>query len=270
MSVNLFSLLCSGDIPIKASALGKITTYGGPILYLFGYGSILFVILVWVDSGSTLPPSRRLYKLQRPAATNGLSADQLRRDVAEEAQSVANSNDLLRVHHVTKTFGQNTVVENLSFGVSRDTVFAMLGPNGAGKTTTFNIIRESLFIILDPPFLISHVGGDTVPDAGDVVINGVSVINHPTTARLALGVCPQFTAIDSQLTVREHLIVYGRLKGLRRGDELNHNVQSVMQATGLNIYANRLASKLSGGNQRKLSLAFALMGPYFIYFYSGV
>lgn len=140
MSVNLFSLLCSGDTPIKASALGQITRYGGPILYLFVYGFILFSILVWFDSGSTLP--RRLSKL-RPV-TNGSSADQFKQDVAEEAQSVAHSNDLLRVLQVTKTFGRNTVVEDVSFGVSRDTVFAMLGPNGAGKTTTFNIIRESV------------------------------------------------------------------------------------------------------------------------------
>lgn len=99
-----------------------------------------------------------------------------------------------------------------------------------------------------------------MPDAGDVHINGVSVIRHPRTARLALGVCPQFTAIDSQLTVREHLMIYGRLKGLTGGEELRHNVDALMQATALNIYADRLASKLSGGNQRKLSLAIALIG----------
>ena len=72
--------------------------------------------------------------------------------------------------------------------------------------------------------------------------------------------CPQFTAIDSQLTVREHLLVYGRLKGLYRGEELSRNVESLMHATSLHMYADRLASKLSGGNQRKLSLAIALIG----------
>ena len=103
-------------------------------------------------------------------------------------------------------------------------------------------------------------GGNIIPNAGDVIINGVSVVRHPTSARIALGVCPQFTAIDSQLTVREHLVIYGRLKGLRRGDEVNHNVESLMRATALHVYADRLASKLSGGNQRKLALAIALIG----------
>lgn len=55
-----------------------------------------------------------------------------------------------------------------------------------------------------------------IPDSGDILIDGTSVIRKPRTARLALGVCPQFTAIDSQLTVREHLFVYGRLKGLKK------------------------------------------------------
>lgn len=101
-----------------------------------------------------------------------------------------------------------------------------------------------------------------IPDRGDVLLNGVSVIRHPRSARLALGVCPQFTAIDSQLTTREHLLIYGRLKGLERGAELQTNVEALMDATGLAQYADRLASKLSGGNQRKLSLAIALIGSH--------
>ena len=70
--------------------------------------------------------------------------------------------------------------------------------------------------------------------------------------------------MDSQLTVREHLVVYGRLKGLRDGEELQSSVQTLINATALSVYADRLASKLSGGNQRKLSLAIALIG-WFIF-----
>lgn len=55
-------------------------------------------------------------------------------------------------------------------------------------------------------------------------------------------------------------MTYGRLKGLYRGLELNENVEILMEATALSLYADRLASKLSGGNQRKLSLAIALIG----------
>jgi ATP-binding cassette, subfamily A (ABC1), member 3 len=134
-----------------------------------------------------------------------------------------------------------------------------IGPNGAGKTTTFNMIR-----------------GETTPTSGDVMINGVSITRHAGAARARLGVCPQFTAIDSQLTVREHLKagfflasrrrvdrfpqIYGMLKGLHSGAEVTRNIDTLLEATTLTAYADRLASKLSGGNQRKLALAIALMG----------
>lgn len=98
------------------------------------------------------------------------------------------------------------------------------------------------------------------PTKGDIFINGISVTQHPRGARLSLGVCPQFTAIDAQLTVREHLMLYGRLKGIPRGPELDQNVDILLKATALAEYTNRLASQLSGGNQRKLALAIAMMG----------
>jgi ABC-type multidrug transport system ATPase subunit len=104
------------------------------------------------------------------------------------------------------------------------------------------------------------VGGETVPDSGNIEIQGTSVVRHPKNARASLGVCPQFTAIDSHLTVKQHLVIYGRLKGLRTGSELEENITTVLQATKLAQYADRLASKLSGGNQRKLALAIALLG----------
>ncbi|KAL6298600.1 hypothetical protein BKA93DRAFT_743844 [Sparassis latifolia] len=243
VSVNLFSLLCNGDSPVTASSMGVIGRYGGPILYMFIYAFILFGILVWVDSGSLLPRKTSPKKLAA-RTPGGAVAPGRHKDVDDEAAAVASSDDVLRVLNVVKAYGKssNRVVNDVSLGVSTDTIFALLGPNGAGKTTVFNVIR-----------------GDVIPDHGDVLINGISVISHPRRARLSLGVCPQFTAIDSQLTVREHLLVYGRLKGLLR-EELHHNVDSLMHATSLHVYADRLASKLSGGNQRKLSLAIALIG----------
>jgi ATP-binding cassette, subfamily A (ABC1), member 3 len=225
--------------------MGDLMRYGGPILYLFIYGFVLFAILVGVDSGLILPR-----RVARPRRQNALSpSGQLsfhekspRQDVVAEAQAVSTSDDLLRVLQITKSYDGAKVVDDVSLGVPRDTVFAMLGPNGAGKTTSCSIIC-----------------GDVVPDMGDVLINGVSVANHPQIARLSLGVCPQFTAIDAQLSVREHLMIYGHLKGLS-GPDLNRDVEALMQATLLTPFSDRLASKLSGGNQRKLSLAIALIG----------
>ncbi|KAJ7083365.1 hypothetical protein B0H15DRAFT_785012 [Mycena belliarum] len=240
VSVNLFSLLCDGgSTSITAAWMGSIMRYGGPITYLIVQSFVLLGVLVWVDSGTLLP--QRLRKRAKVGAAAGVDRP-AKGDVALEARSAAQSDDLLRVLNVSKTFGSKTVVDDVSFGVSRNTIFCMLGPNGAGKTTTFNMIR-----------------GDIIPTSGDALIQGTSVVNHPRTARVSLGVCPQFSAIDAQLSVREHLVIYGKLKGLQ-SDELLSSIDSLLLATGLNQYADRLASKLSGGNQRKLSLAIALMG----------
>jgi ABC-type Na+ transport system ATPase subunit NatA len=246
--------------------MGTIITFGGPILYLFVYGFVLLAILVWVHSGSIFPrrleASRWRPFLSQPEEAQAPQGES-RQDVVAEARSVSISDDLLRVLHVTKSFGNNKVVDDVSLGVSRDTIFAMLGPNGAGKTTCFNVIRELSSVIKQLSLIFAFLGGDVVPEAGDALIKGVSVVHHPRAARISLGVCPQFTAIDSQLTVREHLIIYGRLKGLRR-DDLRDNVESLMRATTLISFADRLASKLSGGNQRKLSLAIALIGKVYL------
>lgn len=119
--------------------MGSITHFGGPILYLIIYSFVLLAILVWVDSGSLLP--RRLRSQKQISADSGSSGIR-REDVIAEAKSASDSRDLLRVLDVSKTYGTNKVVDNVTLGVSRDTVFALLGPNGAGKTTTFNMIRE--------------------------------------------------------------------------------------------------------------------------------
>ena len=142
VSVNLFSLLCDGSTPVTTSSMGDIMRYGGPILYLFVQGFALLGILVWADSGSIIP--RRFLKThkQQVRLDENLAANEIsRQDVAKEARAVAQSSDALRVLHVTKTFDGNRVVDDVSFGIPGDVIFAMLGPNGAGKTTTFNMIR---------------------------------------------------------------------------------------------------------------------------------
>ncbi|KAJ2917839.1 hypothetical protein MD484_g2550, partial [Candolleomyces efflorescens] len=239
VSVNLFTLLCDDGLPATTGSMGQITKFGGPIVYLFATIFVLLAVLVWADSGSRT--ARRLRDIQQLKKEEN-KASHSKEDVFAAAEEASRSDDLLRILDVSKSYSGQRVVDDVSFSLPSDTVFALLGPNGAGKTTTFNMIR-----------------GDVIPDIGDILINGTSVVRHPKTARASLGVCPQFTAIDSQLTVREHLIIYGKLKGLN-SQELDESVEIILRATALVTYADRLASKLSGGNQRKLSLAIALIG----------
>lgn len=238
LTLNEFSLLCRGLSSI-ASYPGAIDVYGGPILYLLIQFFALSAFLVWYDSGGRLSLRRKHKQRSSDLEEETTTTDDP--TIREELSRVQSSNDGLRALHLHKNFGTVTAVENITFGVRKSEVFCLLGPNGAGKSTTISLIR-----------------GDLRPsnNNGDVIVEGIPLSSHRAAARHHLGVCPQFDAIDA-LTTAEHLRFYASVRGV---PDVNHNVTTVMAAVGLTTYANRLASKLSGGNKRKLSLAIALMG----------
>ncbi|GKT44087.1 ABC transporter A family member 3 [Colletotrichum spaethianum] len=239
LALNLFSTACDGRH--LASNPGGILQYGGPILYLLLQSIGLFVILLWADSGSVGTSARRLWQRRYHDETEDANASD--EEVANEVARVTtqSSDDGLRVMHLTKTFGRNTAVDNVSFGIQRSQVFALLGPNGAGKSTTISLIR-----------------GDIKPsrNGGEILIEDKSVIHDLPAARANLGVCPQHDAMDL-MTVREHLEFYARVRGI---PDIGHNVDAVIHAVGLQAFSTRMAHALSGGNKRKLSLGIALMG----------
>jgi ATP-binding cassette, subfamily A (ABC1), member 3 len=175
VSVNLFSLLCSGEEPVTTSRMGDIMRYGGPILYLILYSFFLFGVLVWHDSGSLLRAQWRKPTKDRDQAVQGEATRPARPDVEQEAREVAQSGDALRVLRVSKSFEGKRVVDNVSFGVALGTTMALLGPNGAGKTTTFNMIRECSFILTSAshrPFSTSSVLNRT--SSGLPSVSGIS------------------------------------------------------------------------------------------------
>ncbi|KAI2628792.1 P-loop containing nucleoside triphosphate hydrolase protein [Hypoxylon sp. NC1633] len=239
ITLNLFSVTCDGDqIQPNPAAL---TAYGGPILYLLIQSAILFGFLLWHDSGSGRTLLNRLTQKAVPSSQDPAGLDE---EVANElirVTSTPQDSDGLRVLHLTKSFGKNTAVDNVTFGVQHSEVFALLGPNGAGKSTTISLIR-----------------GDIQPsrNGGDILVENTSVSRRRAQARSHLGVCPQFDAIDS-MTVLEHLRFYARIRGI---PDIEHNVRAVLHAVGLEAFSTRMAHALSGGNKRKLSLGIALMG----------
>ncbi|KAL3481817.1 hypothetical protein BJX99DRAFT_253340 [Aspergillus californicus] len=237
-SLNLFSILCRGSAGRTiASYPGEIGLYGGPIVYLIVQSIILFGLIVWIENGSSL--SSWLRSKSKPHDVE--EKEPVDRNIAEEVARVSNTKDNLRLLHVNKMFKKFVAVEDITFGVGTGEVFALLGPNGAGKTTTISLIR-----------------GDIQPtySAGEILVDNVSVLKHRAAARSRLGVCPQFDAMD-QMTVLEHLIFYARIRGV---PDITHNVREVIRAVGLTPFKYRMATKLSGGNKRKLSLGIALMG----------
>ncbi|KAI1116486.1 hypothetical protein F5Y14DRAFT_406924 [Nemania sp. NC0429] len=239
VALNLFSTTCDGE-ELRSNP-GSLLGFGGPILYLILQSIVLFSVLLWYDSGAGLTFLNRITQRSIKTKSDGNASDE---EIAIELNRVTSTPqdaDGLRVLHLTKTFGKFTAVDNVTFGVQHGEVFALLGPNGAGKSTTISLIR-----------------GDLQPslNGGDVLVEDTSVVRHRAAARSHLGVCPQFDAIDS-MTVLEHLRFYARIRGI---PDIEHNVQAVIRAVGLEAFATRMAHALSGGNKRKLSLGIALMG----------
>lgn len=235
LTFNEFSSLCTSTSLRTNPA--DILVFGGPVLYMICQALLLLGILVWYDSGYKPNFLRNKHKSTHVEDVDGLYDDAIHKEKAR----VEDCSDELRVNHVTKVFGDNLAVDDMSFGVPRGEIFALLGPNGAGKSTTISMIRGEL----QP----SKAGGD-------ILIRDVSMIKSRATARLNMGVCPQFDATD-KMTATEHLRFYGRAHGI---SDLEHNVQNVIDAVGLRPFKDRMAAKLSGGNKRKLSLGIALIG----------
>lgn len=243
LALNLFSSACDGN-EVSANP-GDIQRYGGPILYLVVQSVLYFSFIVWFDAGSAGSIFRNVSHNDKDTKSNNIQTDAEvgNEEVDNEYTQVteAKRENGLRVVNLTKSFKNNTAVDNVTFDIKRGEVFALLGPNGAGKSTTISLIR-----------------GDIKPsrNGGDIFVEDVSVSKNLTAARANLGVCPQFDALDF-MTVRDHLEFYAKVRGI---PDIEHNVFSVLHAVGLTAFSTRMAHALSGGNKRKLSLGIALMG----------
>lgn len=147
----------------------------------------------------------------------------------------------IKTVELTKYYGDLTAVDGLNLTVEAGTLFSLLGVNGAGKTTT-----------------IKMLSGLTVPTSGDAYISGVSVCKEPRQAKARLAVSPQETAVAPNLTVQENLLLMAGVHGLNRTLR-RERVAEIAEQLELNVVWKRRAGKLSGGFQRRLSIAMALI-----------
>uniref|UniRef100_A0A8C4DG67 ATP-binding cassette sub-family A member 2 n=1 Tax=Dicentrarchus labrax TaxID=13489 RepID=A0A8C4DG67_DICLA len=171
-------------------------------------------------------------------------------DVACERQRVLRGdadNDMLKIENLTKVYksrkmGRILAVDRLCLGVRPGECFGLLGVNGAGKTTTFKMLT-----------------GDECTTGGEAFINGNSILKDLLRVQQSIGYCPQFDALFDDLTAREHLELYTRLRGIPWKDQ-ERVVQWALEKLELSKYADKPAGTYSGGNKRKLSTAIALIG----------
>eukprot|EP00897_Mesotaenium_endlicherianum_P000653 jgi/Mesen1/10589/ME000085S09920 len=141
-------------------------------------------------------------------------------------------------------------VRGLWLAIPRGQCFGMLGPNGAGKTTSLNMMIGLL-----------------QPSSGSATIEGLRLKEDMDLIYSTMGVCPQHDLLWEQLTGREHLLFYGRLKNLK-GAQLTQAVEDSLRSVNLASggAADKRAGQYSGGMKRRLSVAISLIGdPLVVY-----
>jgi len=146
----------------------------------------------------------------------------------------------IRTNDLTKKFGNRTAVDALNIEIRQGDIFSLLGTNGAGKTTTIKMLCCLL-----------------IPTSGSATVMGNEIGKNSVKIKEIIGVSPQETAVALHLTTRENLLLMGGVFGLNR-DLTGKRARDLMQLMELEDRKDQVR-KLSGGMQRRLSIAMALM-----------
>ncbi len=149
--------------------------------------------------------------------------------------------EAIRIEGLTKRYKDVVAVDHLSLTVYKGELFSLLGVNGAGKTTT-----------------IKMLSGLTRPSEGDAVLNGISISKDPAAVKGIIAVSPQETAVAPGLSVRENLELMCGAHGFSK-EKRETKIAELTELLGLASISRKKAGKLSGGWQRRLSIAMALI-----------
>ena len=145
---------------------------------------------------------------------------------------------MLKVENVTKYYGNNLAVDDLSFTINNGEIFGLLGVNGAGKTTTFRMIMSLL-----------------EPTKGSITLNGKPV-GYDVSEHI--GFLTEERSLLTKLTVKEQVIYYATLKGMKESDILK-KLDYWLDRFGISDYKNRKIKELSKGNQQKIQFITAII-----------
>ena len=156
-------------------------------------------------------------------------------------QPAAPASALIRARGLTKRFGDFTAVDAVDFDVAPGESFGFLGPNGAGKTSTMRMIG-----------CVSPI------TSGELEVLGHNPGTDGPRIRARIGVVPQQDTLDTELTVRENLVIYGRYFGLSRA-ECGRRADELLEFAQLTERSGDQVEPLSGGMKRRLTIARALI-----------
>lgn len=171
------------------------------------------------------------------------------KDPAQENALTSGSHDIpeniIRIDHITKIFESTTkpvtAVDDVSFDVRRGEIFGLLGPNGAGKSTLIRILTTLL-----------------LPTKGTAFVDRYEITGSPEKIRSIIGVCPQNSTLDVELTAYDNLEFYGKLVDVP-DSELDARIWQLLEMTELTDRAHSRVGTFSGGMRRKLEIVRAFI-----------
>ncbi|HEY8349788.1 MAG TPA: ABC transporter ATP-binding protein [Clostridia bacterium] len=150
-------------------------------------------------------------------------------------------NIAVEVRNLTKKYGRNTALQDLSFDIGKGEIFGLFGPNGAGKSTFLSILATIL-----------------KPTSGDIRVNGYSVREQPGKVKGEIGYVPQDIALYPMLSGRENLDFWAGIYGLR-GKLKKERIEEAIEVVRLGDRIRDRVSRYSGGMKRRLNIAVSLM-----------
>jgi ABC-2 type transport system ATP-binding protein len=147
----------------------------------------------------------------------------------------------IKIDELSKSYGAIRALSQVSFEVGQGEVIGLLGPNGAGKTTLMKILT-----------------GYLEPDAGDVRVHGIDVVEDPLAAQRRIGYLPESAPLYSEMLVQEYLEMMAAMRGVTYGDRRDRTVEAI-RATGLEDRAVQPIGTLSKGYRQRVGIAQAII-----------
>ena len=149
---------------------------------------------------------------------------------------------MIEISNLTKYYGPNLAVDNITFTVEQGEILGFLGPNGAGKSTTMNILT-----------------GFLSATSGTVKINGFDILEEPHEAKRCIGYLPENPPLYMDMTAMEYLRFVADLKGVEKAERSRH-IADIMKLVKITDVAGRLIKNLSKGYKQRVGIAQALIG----------
>ncbi|HEY5465123.1 MAG TPA: gliding motility-associated ABC transporter ATP-binding subunit GldA [Hanamia sp.] len=146
----------------------------------------------------------------------------------------------IKVSNLTKIYGKQKAVNDITFSVGNNEIVGFLGPNGAGKSTTMKIIT-----------------GYLTPESGDAIVNEIDVKANPLEAKKQIGYLPEGNPLYYEMYVREYLEFIADIHHLKPG--IKKRIEEVIDLTGLRLESNKKTGQLSKGYKQRVGLAAALI-----------